>query len=241
MANPRVGDEFFTHCPRKHKLPNRQKHGRCTPDECCIAGDGAHKAVKEAHALRGYDKARVQAYAEETEHLLDAKGRMAAWDDQHPLPKLATLPEFKPGSSVFQYLRERTAQAAPLALERIIRKALLVPGPAGDAAADNILDRMGFTRKGDAPVEFSGPVNIVNLDPSRIPLLAQKPREQVIEGTPHQLEASRDEEVRSETTRENDLVGPGVDDTPGVGDRVHEGDEPAEGGDSQRERRAASE
>ena len=123
-TNPRVGDEFFTHCPRKHKLPNRiPTKGRCTPDECCIASDGAHGAVKQANKMNKETDAEARGYAEETERLLDAKGRMAAWDQLHPLPALATAPKPKKEQSVFQYLRERTAQAAPLALERLIRTA----------------------------------------------------------------------------------------------------------------------
>lgn len=171
----RTGDDLLLKCPRGHPLPKRVKgRGRCTPDECCVAVGGAHGAVKVAHAAGPMAVAETNGFAEETERLLDARGRMTAWDKHHPLPKLGEPPKLKQGQSVFQYLRERTAQAAPLALERIIRKALLVPGPQGDAAADNILDRVGFTRKGDAPIEFNGPVSIINLDPSRVPLLRQK-------------------------------------------------------------------
>jgi elongation factor P--beta-lysine ligase len=123
----------------------------------------------------------AQAFAEETEHLLEQKGRMAAWDEVHPLPKVTAPPEIKPGESVHRYLRARAAQAAPLALERVIRRALLNPGISGDAAADNILDRVGFSRKSEPTIENNGPVFIVNFDPSRIPLLAQQA--QVAAGT----------------------------------------------------------
>lgn len=115
----------------------------------------------------------AQAFAEETELLLEQRGRMAAWDKVHPLPKVTAPPEIKPGESVHRYLRARAAQAAPLALERVIRKALLQPGSSGDAAADNILDRVGFSRKSEPTIENNGPVFIVNFDPSRVPLLNQ--------------------------------------------------------------------
>jgi hypothetical protein len=159
---------------------------------------------------------------------------MAAWDDVHPLPKPATAPVFKQGDSVFKYLRERTAQAAPLALERIIRKALLVPGPAGDAAADNILDRMGFTRRGDAPVEINGPVSIINLDPSRIPLLAQKTQVKQIQGEVLTRRTQGDvhgtgEEVSGEEEGGDGLAAGEGADGAGAGEGVREAEPEEEG------------
>lgn len=215
----RTGDELLLTCPRGHKLPKRVKNrGRCTPDECCVSTTGAHGAVKVAHAAGPMAVAETNGFAEETERLLDARGRMSAWDQHHPLPRLGEAPKLKQGQSVFAYLRERTAQAAPLALERIIRKALLVPGPQGDAAADNILDRVGFTRKGDAPIEFNGPVSIINLDPSRVPLLRQKAD---VEGEFKQLPpqgAVHGEQVSGDEEGESDVAASAGDDGAGAGE-----------------------
>lgn len=177
-AEPRPSGAGLFHCPRRHPLPHRVLgRGRCTLEECCIQRLGPHGAMRKALQKENRE---AQGFAEETEALLDQKGRMAAWDAIHPLPKITAPPELKPGESVHRYLRERAAQAAPLALERVIRKMLLQPGSSGDAAADNILDRVGFSRKSEPSIENNGPVFIVNFDPSRVPLLNQQA---VMEGT----------------------------------------------------------
>lgn len=224
----RTGDRLLTHCPGGHELPRRVKWlARCTADEC---GGPANARPVSAAQLQSVEE--TKGFAEETEQLLDARGRMAAWDAQHPLPKVTQAPEFKRGSSIFQYLRDRTAQAAPLALERIIRKALLVPGPAGDAAADNILDRMGFTRKGEAPVEFNGPVSIINLDPSRIPLLSQKSAEKVIQGqlVSTTQGAGDGDSVSGEAKERVYVAGGSGDDGARAGAGVRADDSPEDGG-----------
>jgi hypothetical protein len=224
--------KFVIKCPGGHLLPCRvEGRGRCTLDECCTRGEGtAHQATHRAHSVPGKplpgrdtnEKPFVAAYAEETERRLDAKARMAVWDAVHPLPKVATKPVVIPGMSMFKYARERLAQAVPLAVERLIRKALLTPGPAGDAAADNILDRFGLTRRGEQPVEFNGPVQIVNLDPSRVPLLSQKPifaADVQVEVPPRITTGEVNERVREghavprDEEREAD-VGPGEGDDP---------------------------
>lgn len=170
-AEPRPSGAGLFQCPRRHPLPHRVLgRGRCTLEECCIARLGPHGAMRKAIQKENRE---AQAFAEETESLLEQKGRMAAWDAVHPLPKITAPPEIKPGESVHRYLRARAAQAAPLALERVIRRALLQPGAGGDAAADNILDRVGFSRKSEPTIENNGPVFIVNFDPSRVPLLNQ--------------------------------------------------------------------
>lgn len=171
-SKPREGGAGLFQCPKGHTLPHRVLgRGRCTLDECCVQALGPHNAMRKALQKENRE---AQAFAEETESLLDQRGRMAAWDAIHPLPKITAPPELKAGESVHKYLRARAQQAAPLALERIIRRALLQPGASGDAAADNILDRVGFSRKSEPSIENNGPVFIVNFDPSRVPLLSQQ-------------------------------------------------------------------
>jgi hypothetical protein len=215
-AQPRPTGAGLFQCPKGHPLPHRiLGRGRCTLEECCVQALGAHGAMRKALQKENRE---AQGFAEETEHLLDQKGRMAAWDAIHPLPKITAPVAQKPGESVHAYLRARAAQAAPLALERVIRKMLLQPGTSGDAAADNILDRVGFSRKTEATIENNGPVFIVNFDPSRIPLLSQQAQVQAgttVEGelvSTTQTGESDDQPVHGDAETRNQMGDPERDD-----------------------------
>lgn len=148
--------EAFFKCPRGHRLPHRVKgKGRCAPFDCCESKDGAHGVVRqEARAAN----AEALAYAEETMELKDRAEKMRAWHDAHPLPKLPPPPKM---TSVREYVEKRIEQSLPLAVERRIRVATLVPGHEGENAARELLNRGGFGERPEIRNQFNGPVLII--------------------------------------------------------------------------------
>jgi len=158
VAQPRDSDpmsSFFT-CPKGHKLPHRVVgKGRCAPFDCCEAKGGAWQVVRVEEKKNHAD---ALAFAEETSKIVEMRDRMRAWNEAHPLPTVPAAPKTK---SIAEYMRRRLEQAAPLALERRIRTALLDPGHQGEVAARELLNRSGYTERPEAHYEFNGPVLIV--------------------------------------------------------------------------------
>lgn len=154
-AEKTVLAQFFE-CPAGHALPHRVKgKGRCAPFDCCLAKGGAWGVVRTEDKA---NHAEALAYAEETAELLERRDRMRAWNDAHALPSLPAPPK---SETMAAYIEKRLEQAAPIALERRIRRMMLDPGHEGEAAARELLNRGGFTERPEMKLSFNGPVLIV--------------------------------------------------------------------------------
>ena len=138
-------------CPGGHPLPHVLPSGaRCSPLDC---------ADQEAiQALRGPAENPTTHAEVAVAVLAELTSMKQAWDALHPLPQLAE-PEVRPIHP--DYVKKRLKQVESIALERRIRRVIHDPGLEGEAAAAELLDRAGYTRKPEADINFNGPVLVV--------------------------------------------------------------------------------
>lgn len=147
---------WFDMCPRGHKLPHRMEDGRCTPWFCLTEQNVAERVVNEM-----VDS--VLASSEVSEEIHGMRAAMRAWQEVHPLPMLPSADNVMLNLDPRAYIKKRLEQIAPLALERRIRTVLHDPTTKGDRAAEELLDRAGFTRKPPPDQGQRQPVVIVNM------------------------------------------------------------------------------
>lgn len=102
---------------------------------------------------------RVMAQAAEALEMMRRIGTMAARAAIHPLPEVPPPPDLKKLGPK-EYVKQRLQDVAPLALERKILAMRFDPGPKGDAAAEDILDRAGYGRKPEVKEHPRSPVQI---------------------------------------------------------------------------------
>lgn len=147
---------WFDMCPRGHQLPHRMKEGRCTPWFCLTEQNIAKRVVNEV-----IDS--ILPSDETSEEIHQMRAAMRAWQEAHPLPQVPTADNDLLTTDPRAYMRKRLEQIAPVALERRIRTVLMDPTGKGDKAAEELLDRAGFTRKPPPDQGQRQPVVIVNM------------------------------------------------------------------------------
>jgi hypothetical protein len=185
MSRMQTHSPRFMRCPNGHGLPHRSGPMRCSPIDCHDFGQGRERKQDSNENARPYkaemamlplstegraitaaaerDMAEVvkyEAQSKEAVAIMAKIGRKAAWDAAHAMPDPAGLPAIDSKLQPKEWVAERLKQIAPYALELKIRS-LIFDGNL--AAAEDLLDRAGFTRRPDISPQAQSPVIFVTL------------------------------------------------------------------------------
>jgi hypothetical protein len=148
------------------------------------------KRARATPTPRGRPRSKVCPSGHKLPHRTKA-GRCSLRDcvDQQDSAKyVADIPDETPDIKalpVMERLRKRAEQAAPAALEKKIQA--LKDG--SDAAASDILDRIGFSRNPEQGLDFRGSVVVLKWDPNQLPWKQEQEKEisgRLVEGSHQQ-------------------------------------------------------